>query len=86
MASDELITVLAHSWLNSVSVVHAAAWTLMDYQDRLPADKREELLGLMTTQAQFLEGTLSDMIAAARPEVQAALDDLLSVETDATAL
>jgi hypothetical protein len=85
MASDELITVLAHSWLNSMSVVHAAAWTLSDFHDRLPVDKRNELLGLMTTQAHFLEGTLSDMVAAARPEVQAALDELLSVETDAKA-
>jgi hypothetical protein len=72
---DDLIAVLAHGWLNSTSVIHLAAQTLLEEGDRVSDELHRELLTMIATQAVFLGDSLTDMVRGARPEVLSALDE-----------
>jgi hypothetical protein len=73
--NDELLAVLAHGWLNTMTVIGAAADTLREHDD-LPAATRAELLDMLRTQALGIREELAGLVRLARPELQAALDSL----------
>lgn len=76
--TDEILTVLAHGWLGSMSVVVGAAETLRDDGERLTPAQRQQLLSMMAMQARHLAEEMRQLVAASNPEVQAALDELLA--------
>jgi hypothetical protein len=73
--NDELLAVLAHGWLNTMTVIGAAADTLRDHDDLTPA-MRAELLDMLRNQSLGIREELAGLVRLARPELQEALDGL----------
>ena len=78
VADDDLLAVLAHGWINSMSVVTGAAQTLLTHHASLTPEARADLLEMIVTQARYLEDFLSDVFLSARPEVRLALIEIQS--------
>ena len=73
---DQLLAIIAHSLLNSLSVIHGTAITLEQAWERLDDDRRQEFLATMTRQSEHVIGVLKDLIRSGPPEVIAALTEL----------
>ena len=74
--ADQLLAVVAHSLLNSLSVIYGSAATLGDFGERLSGDQRQEFLVTIMRQSEHVMEVLKDMIRGGSPEVLAALADL----------
>ena len=71
---DPTTAVIAHSLISSVAVVSSAIQSVLAYGDDLGAEKREELLRMALTQAEYLSEVLKDMARGLPAEVIEALD------------
>jgi hypothetical protein len=71
---DPTTAVIAHSLISSVAVVSSAIQSLIAFGEDLAADKRDELLRMALTQAEYLSEVLKDMARGLPPEVIDALD------------
>ena len=71
---DPTTAVIAHSLISSVAVVSSALQSLLAYGDDLGPDKREELLRMALTQAEYLSEVLRDVARGLPAEVIDALD------------
>lgn len=70
------MAVLAHGWLNSMTVISGNASTVRDHHGRLAPDARRQLLEGVRDQADFLTAALTDIIRGSRAELVAELDAL----------
>ena len=75
-STDDLLAVVAHSLLNSVSVISGNALTLAEHWDRLGEPDRRQLLERIITQAAHVSGVLTDLVRSGNPELVAALEEL----------
>jgi hypothetical protein len=73
-ASDQTTAVIAHSLISSVAVVSSAIQSVLAFGDDLGPAKREELLRMALTQAEYLSEVLKDLARGLPPEVIEALD------------
>jgi K+-sensing histidine kinase KdpD len=73
---DDLLAVVAHSLLNSMSVIAGNAETLSDHWERLDAATRLEFLERIVTQSNHVVGVLTDLVRSGRPELVDALERL----------
>ena len=73
---DDLLAVVAHSLLNSMSVIAGNAETLADHWDRIEPETRVEFLGRIVTQSSHVVGVLTDLVRSGRPELVEALERL----------
>ena len=73
-APDPTTAVIAHSLISSVAVVSSALQSLLAFGDDLGSDKREELLNMALTQAEYLSEVLKDLARGLPAEVIEALD------------
>lgn len=73
---DDLLAVVAHSLLNSMSVIAGNAETLAQHWERVEPATRAQLLDRITTQASHVSGVLADLVRSGRPELVAALESL----------
>ena len=71
---DPTTAVIAHSLISSVAVVSSAIHSLLSFGEDLGADKREELLRMALTQADYLSEVLKDLARGLPAEVIDALD------------
>ena len=71
---DPTTAVIAHSLISSVAVVSSAIQSLIAFGDELDAAKRDELLRMALTQAEYLSEVLKDMARGLPAEVIDALD------------
>lgn len=73
-AHDPTTAVIAHSLISSVAVVSSAIQSLLAFGEDLGQEKREELLRMALTQADYLSEVLKDMARGLSAEVIEALD------------
>jgi hypothetical protein len=73
---DTTTAVIAHSLVSSVAVVSGAIQSILAFGDRLGHDKRDELLRMALTQAEYMSEVLKDLARGLPPEVIAALDSI----------
>jgi K+-sensing histidine kinase KdpD len=73
---DDLLAVVAHSLLNSMSVITGNALTLDEHWARLDDATRSELLQRIVTQSTHVAGVLTDLVRSGNPELVAALEEL----------
>jgi hypothetical protein len=71
---DPTTAVIAHSLISSVAVVTSAVQSLLAFGDDLGPDKRDELLRMALTQAEYVSEVLKDLARGLPPEVIDALD------------
>ena len=71
---DPTTAVIAHSLISSVAVVSSALQSLIAFGEDLTRDKRDELLRMALTQAEYLSEVLKDMARGLPAEVIEALD------------
>lgn len=71
---DPTTAVIAHSLISSVAVVSGAIQSVLSFGDELAPEKREEVLRMALTQAEYLSEVLKDMARGLPPEVIEALD------------
>ena len=71
---DPTTAVIAHSLISSVAVVSSAIQSLIAFGDDLGPEKRDELLRMALTQAEYLSEVLKDMARGLPAEVIDALD------------
>jgi signal transduction histidine kinase len=76
MLDDDLLAVVAHSLLNSMSVISGNAETLAEHWERIAPDTRLEFLDRIVTQSAHVVGVLTDLGRAGRPELVEALERL----------
>jgi hypothetical protein len=74
LAPDPSTAVIAHSLISSAAVVSSAIQSLLTFGDDLGVDKRDELLRMALTQAEYMTEVLKDLARGLPPEVIAALD------------
>lgn len=60
-APDPTAAVMAHGLLNSMAIISGAAGTLREMWADLPADRREQLLRMITEQAEYVSEMLADL-------------------------
>ena len=82
MLDDDLLAVVAHSLLNSMSVTSGNAETLMEHWERIDEATRREFLERIVTQANHVVGVLTDLVRSGRPELVEALELLQRVDDD----
>jgi signal transduction histidine kinase len=80
MLDDDLLAVVAHSLLNSMSVISGNAETLAEHWERIGPDTRLEFLDRIVTQSAHVVGVLTDLVRSGRPELVEALERLQSDE------
>ena len=73
---DDLLAVVAHSLLNSMSVISGNAETLAEHWDRIDAATRVQFLERIVTQSSHVVGVLTDLVRSGRPELIEALERL----------
>ena len=73
---DDLLAVIAHSLLNSMSVIAGNAETLAEHWDKVDPQTRVEFLGRIATQSAHVVGVLTDLVRSGRPELVEALERL----------
>ena len=71
---DPTTAVIAHSLISSVAVVSSAIQSLLTFGEDLGQDKREELLRMALTQAEYMSEVLKDLARGLPSEVIDALD------------
>ena len=71
---DPTTAVIAHSLISSVAVVSSAIQSLIAFGDDLGTAKRDELLRMALTQAEYLSEVLKDLARGLPAEVIDALD------------
>jgi K+-sensing histidine kinase KdpD len=76
MLDNDLLAVVAHSLLNSMSVISGNAETLADHWERIDAATRADLLDRIMTQSSHVVGVLTDLVRSGRPELVEALEHL----------
>ena len=76
MIDDDLLAVVAHSLLNSMSVISGSAETLAEHWERIDAPTRLEFLERIVTQSSHVVGVLTDLVRSGRPELVEALERL----------
>lgn len=74
MLDDDLLAVVAHSLLNSMSVISGSAETLADHWERVAPEVRLEFLERIVTQSSHVVGVLTDLVRSGRPELVDALE------------
>jgi signal transduction histidine kinase len=74
MLDDDLLAVVAHSLLNSMSVISGNAETLAEHWERIAAETRLEFLDRIVTQSAHVVGVLTDLVRSGRPELVEALE------------
>lgn len=80
--ADATLAVVAHGLLTSLSVIQGANLMLRDDWDRLPPERRHELLDMALIQAGHTIGVLQDLMRGVAPEIAAELDRLTSARRD----
>lgn len=75
-ADRTAIAVTAHSLLQSVSVILAAAEMIQTHGDQLGGRRQNELLDLIGAQGRHIAGVLVDLVRGVPPEVLEVLDEL----------
>jgi K+-sensing histidine kinase KdpD len=73
---DDLLAVVAHSLLNSMSVIAGNAETLSEHWERVDPAVRDEFLQRIITQSHHVVGVLTDLVRSGRPELVEALEGL----------
>jgi signal transduction histidine kinase len=73
---DDLLAVIAHSLLNSMSVISGNAETLAEHWDQIDSDTRVQFLDRIITQSAHVVGVLTDLVRSGRPELIEALERL----------
>jgi signal transduction histidine kinase len=73
---DDLLAVVAHSLLNSMSVISGNAETLVEHWDRVDPEVRREFLERIITQSAHVAGVLTDLVRSGRPELVQALQEM----------
>jgi K+-sensing histidine kinase KdpD len=73
---DDLLAVVAHSLLNSMSVISGNAETLAEHWERVEPEVRAEFLERIVTQSRLVVGVLTDLVRSGRPELVEALEGL----------
>jgi len=73
---DDLLAVVAHSLLNSMSVIAGNAETLSQHWERVEPAVRIEFLERIVTQSNHVVGVLTDLVRSGRPELVEALEGL----------
>jgi signal transduction histidine kinase len=73
---DDLLAVVAHSLLNSMSVISGNAETLLEHWERVDAATRVEFLERIITQSTHVVGVLTDLVRSGRPELVQALQEM----------
>jgi K+-sensing histidine kinase KdpD len=73
---DDLLAVVAHSLLNSMSVIAGNAETLSEHWERVDPAVRAEFLDRIITQSHHVVGVLTDLVRSGRPELVEALEGL----------
>lgn len=81
MLDDDLLAVVAHSLLNSMSVISGNAETLAEHWERITPETRLEFLDRIVTQSGHVVGVLTDLVRSGRPELVHALQQLDHGET-----
>jgi signal transduction histidine kinase len=71
---DDLLAVVAHSLLNSMSVISGNAETLAEHWERISSETRLEFLDRIVTQSAHVVGVLTDLVRSGRPELVEALE------------
>ena len=71
---DPTTAVIAHSLISSVAVVSSAIQSLLTFGEDLGQDKREELLRMALTQAEYMSEVLKDLARGLPSDVIDALD------------
>ena len=71
---DDLLAVVAHSLLNSMSVISGNGQTLLAHWDRIPETTRTEFLERIVVQSDHVAGVLADLVRSGRPELVEALE------------
>jgi hypothetical protein len=74
VAPDPTTAVIAHSLISSAAVVSSAIQSLLAFGDDLGPDKRDELLRMALTPAEYMTEVLKDPARGLPPEVIDALD------------
>jgi hypothetical protein len=74
LTPDPTTAVIAHSLISSVAVVSSAIQSLLAFGDDLGPGKRDELLRMALTQAEYMTEVLKDLARGLPPEVIDALD------------
>jgi K+-sensing histidine kinase KdpD len=82
LLDDDLLAVVAHSLLNSMSVISGNAETLADHWERITPETRGDLLDRIVTQSAHVVGVLTDLVRSGRPELVEALEHLQKADTD----
>lgn len=75
-ADRTAIAVTAHSLLQSVSVILAAAEMIQTHGNQLGGSRQDELLDLIGAQGRHIAGVLVDLVRGVPPEVLEVLDEL----------
>ncbi|HET9443708.1 MAG TPA: hypothetical protein VFO65_10315 [Acidimicrobiales bacterium] len=70
------VAVAAHSLLQSVSVILAAAEMIQTHADQLSPQRQDELLSLICAQGRHVAGVLVDLVRGVPAEVLAVLEEL----------
>jgi hypothetical protein len=76
--ADATLAVVAHGLLTSLSVIQGANLMLRDDWERLPAQRRTELIDMALVQAQHTIGVLQDLMRGVAPDITIELDRLAS--------
>jgi K+-sensing histidine kinase KdpD len=76
--ADATLAVVAHGLLTSLSVIQGANLMLRDDWERLPEQRRTELIDMALVQAQHTIGVLQDLMRGVAPDITIELDRLAS--------
>jgi K+-sensing histidine kinase KdpD len=76
---DDLLAVIAHSLLGSMTVIVGSAEMLETHWSVLAEDVRCDLIAKIRTQSAHVSGVLGDLVRLGDPEMIEALDSLLEV-------
>lgn len=76
LLDDDLLAVVAHSLLNSMSVISGSAETLAEHWERIAPETRLDFLQRIVTQSAHVVGVLTDLVRSGRPELVEALEQL----------
>ena len=82
LGSDATLAVVAHGLLTSMSVIQGAILMARDDWDRLPVNRRFELLDMALVQAQHTIGVLQDLMRGVSPDITIELDRLAAVRPE----
>ena len=77
---EDLLAVVAHSLLNSMSVISGNAATLAEHWENIDVETRVRFLERIVTQSSHVVGVLTDLVRSGRPELVAALEELRATD------